>query len=134
MRKNKLLLLLALLMTAATGAWAQDAKHVITATYDEQTRSLEQPLPYVTTVGALFEAATGQSFSFFIGRMLYLEMPLTGISSSNTDVVSIGNPNGERTPVTVKADGEATVAINFSGYNRAIHVIVVRSSVASPRV
>ena len=53
MRKNKLLLLLALLLTAATGAWAQDAKHLITATYFEKTRSLEQPLPYATTIGEL---------------------------------------------------------------------------------
>ena len=59
MRKNKLLLLLALLLTAATGAWAQDAKHLITATYREQTRSLEQPLPYATTIGELYEAVTG---------------------------------------------------------------------------
>ena len=62
MRKNKLLLLLALLMTAATGAWAQDAKHLITATYFEQTRSLEQPLPYATTIGEFYEAVTGQQY------------------------------------------------------------------------
>ena len=53
MKQKRLLFLLALLMTAATGAWAQDAKHLITATYDKQTRSLEQPLPYATTVGEL---------------------------------------------------------------------------------
>ena len=125
MRKNKLLLLLALLMTAATGAWAQDAKHLITDTYAEQTRSLEQPLPYATTIGALYDAVTGESFSDLISGMSAVNKPLTGISSGNTSVVSIGEFNDANTPVTVKADGEATVAINFSGYNRAIHVIVV---------
>ena len=121
--KNKLLLLLVLLMTAATGAWAQDAKHLITATYDKQTRSLEKPLPYVTTVGELYEAVTGQSFSDLLSIMT--EMPLTGISSNNTDVVSIGDLNGASTPVTVTADGKATVGLNFSGYVRGSYVSVV---------
>lgn len=124
MQRNKLLLLLALLLTAATGAWAQDAKHLITATGDK-TRSLEQPLPYATTIGALYEAVTGKSFSDLISTMSAVEKPLTGINSTKTDVVSIGELNGAGTPVTVKADGEATVIINFSGYNQAIFVNVV---------
>ena len=124
MRKNKLLLLLALLMTAATGAWAQDAKHLITATHDK-TRSLEQPLPYATTIGELYEAVTGEPFSDLINRMSLFDKTLTGISSTKTDVVSIGELNGASTPVTVKADGEATVIMNFSGYNQAIFVNVV---------
>ena len=124
MKRKQLLLLLALLMTAATGAWAQDAKHLITATYDEQTRSLEQPLPYETTVGELYEAVTGESFSDLISTMSALEMPLTGISSNNTSVISIGDLNGASTPVTVKADGKATVGLNFSGFVRGIFVTV----------
>ena len=115
-KKFRLLLLLALLMTAATGAWAQGAKHLITATHDGQTRSLEQPLPYATTIGELYEAVTGESFNDLISRMTALEMPLTGISSNNTSVISIGELNGASTPVTVTADGKATVALNFSGY------------------
>ncbi len=125
MKQKQLLFLLALLMTAATGAWAQSAKHVITATYDKQTRLLEQPLPYVTTLGALFEAAMGQSYSYIISRMASTGMPLTGISSDNTDVVSIGEPNGALTPVTVNADGKATIILNFSGYVQGIYVNVV---------
>ena len=125
MRKNKLLLLLALLLTAATGAWAQDAKHLIKATYDKQTRLLEQPLPYATTVGELYEAVTGEPFSDLISTMSILEKPLTGISSTKTDVVSIGELNGASTPVTVTADGKATVALNFSGHVKGIFVSVV---------
>ena len=121
--KNKLLLLLALLMTAATGAWAQDAKHLITATYREQTRSLEQPLPYATTIGEFYEAVTGQSFSGLISSMSAVEMPLTGISSNNTSVV-IGELNGASTPVTVNADGKATISINFGSYAHGIFVSV----------
>ena len=122
--KNKLLLLLALLMTAATGAWAQDAKHLITATYREQTRSLEQPLPYATTIGELYEAVTGEPFSDLLSRMSLLEMPLNGISSTKTDVVSIGELNGASTPVTVTADGKATVALRFGNYTQGIFVTV----------
>ena len=124
MKRKRLQLLLALLMTAATGAWAQDAKHLITATYDKQTRSLEQPLPYATTVGALYEAVTGQPFSYLISQLSAYELNLTGITSLNTDVVSIGEFNGASTPVTVKADGKAAVALNFSGYTRGIFVTV----------
>lgn len=125
MRKNKLLLLLALLMTAATGAWAQDAKHLIKATHGEQTRLLEQPLPYATTIGELYEAVTGgQSFSDLISTMSALEMPLTGISSRITSVASIGDLNGASTPVTVKADGETTISLRFGSYAQAIYISV----------
>ena len=51
-------------------------KHLIKATHGKQTRSLEQPLPYATTVGELYEAVTGQSFSDLLSTMSALEMPL----------------------------------------------------------
>ena len=122
MRKNKLLLLLALLLTAATGAWAQDAKHLITATYDKQTRLLEQPLPYATTIGELYEAVSGQSFSDLISSMSSVGMPLTGITSRNTSIVSIGEFNGASTPVTVIADGETIINLIFGSYVQGIPV------------
>ena len=125
MKQIRLLTLLALLMTAATGAWAQDAKHLITATHDEQTRSLEQPLPYATTIGEFYEAVTGESFSSLISTMSLLDMPLTGISSNKTDVVSIGELNGASTPVTVNADGKATISISFGNFVKGIFVNVV---------
>ena len=125
MKRKRLLFLLVLLMTAATGAWAQDAKHVITATYREQTRSLEQPLPYETTVGELYEAVTGEPFSDLISRMSLFNMTLTEISSGNSDVVLIGDFNGASTPVTVKADGKATVALRFGNFAQGIYVSVV---------
>ena len=125
MRQKRLLLLLVLLLTATTGAWAQDAKHLITATYDKQTRLLEQPLPYATTVGALYEAVTGEPFSDLIRRMSLVDMTLTGIGSTNTSVVSIGELNGASTPVTVNADGKAAVALRFGSYAQGIFVNVV---------
>ena len=121
-KKFRLLLLLALLMTAATGAWAQDAKHLITATYREQTRSLEQPLPYATTIGELYEAVSGQSFSDLISSMSSVGMPLTGITSRNTSIVSIGEFNGASTPVTVIADGETIINLIFGSYVQGIPV------------
>ena len=124
MRQKRLLLLLVLLLTATTGAWAQDAKHLITATYDKQTRSLEQPLPYATTIGEFYEAVSGQSFSDLISTMSLFNKTLTGISSTKTDVVSIGELNGASTPVTVNADGKATIGLNFGGYVQGIFVSV----------
>ena len=100
-------------------------KHLITATYREQTRLLEQPLPYATTIGELFESVTGEHFSDLISTMSAMEMPLTGISSNNTSVVSIGELNGASTPVTVNADGKATISINFSGYPLGILVSAI---------
>ena len=122
MKKTRLLLLLALLMPAATGAWAQDAKHLITATYREQTRSLEQPLPYATTIGEFYEAVSGQSFSDLISSMSSVGMPLTGITSRNTSIVSIGEFNGASTPVTVIADGETIINLIFGSYVQGIPV------------
>ena len=121
-KKFRLLFLLELLMTEATGAWAQDAKHLITATYREQTRSLEQPLPYATTIGEFYEAVTGQSFSDLISSMSSVGMPLTGITSRNTSVVSIGELNGASTPVTVNADGETIINLIFGSYVQGIFV------------
>ena len=122
MKQFRLLTLLALLLTAATGAWAQDAKHLITAKYREQTRSLEQPLPYATSIGELYEAVSGQSFSDLISSMSSVGMPLTGITSRNTSIVSIGEFNGASTPVTVIADGETIINLIFGSYVQAIFV------------
>ena len=127
MKRKRLLLLLALLMTAATGAWAQDAaKHLITATYDKQTRLLEQPLPYETTVGALYEAVTGKSISDFISFLsAAYELNLTGITSGDPSVVSIGEFNDASTKVKVTADGKATVILHFGNFAQGIFVSVV---------
>ena len=117
--------MLVLLLMTATGAWAQDAKHLITATYFDQTRSLEQPLPYATTIGEFYEAVTGEPFSNLISSMSALEMTLSGISSRNTSVVGIGELNGASTPVTVKADGETAINLIFGNYVQGIIVSVV---------
>jgi hypothetical protein len=95
---------------------------LITATYREQTRSLEQPLPYATTIGELYEAVSGQSFSDLISSMSSVGMPLTGITSRNTSIVSIGEFNGASTPVTVIADGETIINLIFGSYVQGIPV------------
>ena len=105
MKRKRLLLLLALLMTAATGAWAQDTKHRITATlnFSSQTKpkTLDVTLPYETTIGAVYTAITDG-------------VTMSGLSLSAAEVtsgtnVSIGELNGWNTPVNVTADGNATV-------------------------
>ena len=124
MKRKQLLFLLALLMTAATGAWAQSAKHLITATLNEKTLSLEQPLPYATTIGELYEAVTGESFDQFVDAMSS-EYGFNGIGSNNTGVVSIGDYVGASTTVTVNDDGNASVRIMFSGFAQDINLSVV---------
>ena len=52
-------------------------------------------------------------------------MPLNGISSTKTDVVSIGELNGASTPVTVNADGKATIGLRFGNFVKGIFVNVV---------
>ena len=105
MKRKQLLLLLVLLMTAATGAWAEDAKHRITATLNfySQTKqkTLDVTLPYETTIGEVYTAVTGGA-------------TVSGLSLSAAEVtsgsnVSIGALNGWETPVNVTADGYATV-------------------------
>ena len=109
---------------SGSGEEAPTTKHLITATFDKQTRSLEQPLPYATTVGELYEAVTGEPFSDLISTMSLLEMPLNGITSNNTSAVSIGELNGASTPVTFIADGQATVSFKFGNYAKGIYLSV----------
>ena len=116
--KGYLFYTLALHESAAPAA----PKHLITATYREQTRLLEQPLPYATTIGELYEAVSGQSFSDLISSMSSVGMPLTGITSRNTSIVSIGEFNGASTPVTVIADGETIINLIFGSYVQGIPV------------
>ena len=49
-------------------------------------------------------------------------MPLTGITSRNTSIVSIGEFNGASTPVTVIADGETIINLIFGSYVQGIPV------------
>jgi hypothetical protein len=123
MRKNRFLLLLALLLTAATGAWAKPpVKHLISVSSGIKALSMEQELDYVTTVGELYEAVTGASTAV-IGSYLTLE----GVSSGNPTVASVGNSfQGWSTPITVKADGEATVTLLFDrNFSTELNFVVV---------
>ena len=123
MKQKRLLFLLALLMTAATGTWAQDAKHLIevSSSGGKDAKTMEQALPYTTTVGELYNAATGDDLGSYL-----LSVPLQNIGSTNTSAVSVGALDGASTPVTVKADGKATVVIRFDGgYTKGIFVNVV---------
>ena len=119
-KRNKLLLLLALLITAATGAWAQDAKHRITATLNftstTKQKTLDVTLPYETTIGAVYTAITGQA-------------PASNLSPTAAEVtsgtnVSIGTLSGWGTPVNVTADGDATVGFTATVGNGTITLSV----------
>ena len=117
MKQFRLLTLLALLMTAATGAWAQDAKHLITATYDEQTRSLEQPLPYATTIGELYEAVTEViGFLYLVEEVCQL---LVHIAISTPALVDF---------IDQLSDGLSGVTIEVVNFNLNLLAVLVNNS------
>ena len=127
MKRKRLLLLLALLMTAATGAWAQDTKHRITATlnFSSQTKqkTLDVTLPYATTIGEVYTAITdGATVS---------GLSLTAAEVTSGTNVSIGEFNEWNTPVTVTADGYATVEFTATLAGNNINGTITLS-VASP--
>ena len=95
-------------------------KSLISATVGKQTKSMEQALPYATTIGELYEAVTGGSTSIFT-----MMGGITDITSTNTAVVEIGTLNGVSTPVTVKAAGTTTVALTVGNYSVSFNVVVV---------
>ena len=127
MKRKQLLILLVLLMTVATGAWAQDAKHRITATlnFNSQTmqKTLDVTLPYATTIGAVYTAITdGATVS---------GLSLTSAQVKSGSNVSIGAFNGWETPVNATADGNATVGFTATLMGAEINgTITLR--VASP--
>ena len=105
MKRTRLLTLLVLLMMAATGVWAADGvKHTITASYGTKTTTMDVTLPYEKTIGEVFSAMGGVD-------IVNLTI-LTNVSSSTPAVVSIGEFDGWNTPVSVIADGEATVTLS----------------------
>ena len=105
MKRKKLLLLLALLMTAATGAWAQDTKHRITATLNfsilNEQKTFDVTLPYATTIGAVYTSLKREHPASYLS--------LTSAEVTSGTNVSIGDFIEWNTPVTVTADGDATV-------------------------
>ena len=103
-----------------TGAPAAP-KHLIVASCSKDVKSMQQALPYETTIGELYEAVTGQDLSNW-----FHFFTLQGVSSNNTSAVSVGALNDGSTPVTVNAAGKASVSIQFDGgYPIIVYVDVV---------
>ena len=127
MKRKQLLLLLALLMTAATGAWAQDTKHRITATLNfystTKQKTLDVTLPYETTIGEVYAVITGGA--------TVSGLSLTAAQVTSGTNVSIGAFNGWDTPVDVTADGNATVSFTANLMGPDINGTITLS-VASP--
>ena len=96
-------------------------KHLIEVSDGKDAKTMEQALPYTTTVGELYQAAYGQDLSD-----MFQLVSLQDIESTNTSAVSVGALDGASTPVTVNADGKATVVIKFDGgYTKGIFVNAV---------
>ena len=119
MNKTRLLSLLMLLMTAVTGTWAQSAKHKITVISGFKKVSMDQPLPYTTSIDEVFKS------QFSVIPNSY-DFSITGVSvTSETDVITIGEFNGWKTPVCVTADGKATINVEGNDGNRFSFIISV---------
>ena len=116
MRKNKLLLLLALLMTAATGAWAQDtykidAVYTFTASGQSQSQDLsidDASLPFTKKLSEL------DPYSSFWKENNYDANYIT-VSGDN---IEKGTDANWDTEITINGAGTATVsyAIQLTGY------------------
>ena len=121
MKQNRLLLLLALLMTVATGAWAvvvsTPTKHTITAVYDGKTITKIEALPYEGPIGAVLSAIPECA-------PLVQAYTLTNAVSSNTNVVAIGTLSGWATVASVKADGSAkvTLTVTAAGNTKTVDI------------
>lgn len=124
MRKTiRFLTLLALLIAAATGAWAQNAtaSHVIKATDGTKTATMNEVLPYKTTPRLVFKALTGED----IGSNSLINVTKVEVTSG-TNVI-IGTDNGWDTPVTVIAEGDATIKVetNIPAYIKSFTISVI---------
>jgi len=98
--RNKILMTLALLLTAVTGAWADEATITLKCGTTEKTYE-NVTLPWSTTADILKEVITDIDFNININA----------ISGGNGKVVKYGNENFT---VTGTFSGEATVTVTYN--------------------
>ena len=98
--------MLALLVMAVTGAWAEDT-YTITAAVGTKSAKLSETatLPYESTLAGCYQAATGSAPSPVL--------TVTNASVSSGDNVTLGSPNGWDTTLSVTGEGSTTIAITL---------------------
>ena len=105
--KKKIATMLALLLIAATGAWAQDT-YTIKATASSQAEVLDDAatLPFTTTLAECYDKATGGMSHGFLTP--------TAVTLTSGENVTVGTFDGWDTELTVTAAGEAVISISAS--------------------
>ncbi len=142
--KNKLLLLLALLMTAATGAWAQSTSSLeFTDTYANGGATADDNVVWTVTsdgTESTFENTKGIHYGTSKATVGYIELSTSGISGTITQVVvNASTASGVNATVGVTVGGNAfggdaqslsSTATDYTFTGSASGAIVVR--VAKP--
>ena len=102
--RKRIFTMLALLVMAVTGAWAEDT-YTITAKVGDNTAILSETatLPYESTLAGCYQAATGSAPSPVL--------TVTAASVSSGDNVTLGTLNGWDTTLSVTGEGSATIAM-----------------------
>ena len=112
MRKTRLLTLLVLLITAATGAWAQTPttyKISATVTALGQTKTatiVEDELPYSLTLKECYMAAMGSAPSSML--------TVKGVNINSGTNVSVSDLSGWNTGISVNDEGEAQLTVTLN--------------------
>ena len=109
MKRKQFLLLLALLMTAATGAWAQ-VTHRITATITSPDKShtgtIDVTLPYTVSIGDAYKAITGND--------LPNDIRVVSLYGDGLDVSDFDSSDPWNTTITVTDEGDNTLTIVYN--------------------
>ncbi len=114
MRKNKLLLLLALLMTAATGAWAQTTHVVTQATVNNIFSGDGYTLGDAVKAGDVLDFQGTIELEGDASHSLVINKQVNIISSTKDAVIKLHTPAGDRTgknpgsTFVINADGAGT--------------------------
>jgi len=90
MRKNKLLLLLVLLMTAATGAWAQSTSSLVFEAACNGSGTADDNVVWTVTSDcseSTFESTKGIHYGTSNAQVQYIQLSTSGISGTITQVV-----------------------------------------------
>lgn len=124
MRKNKLFLLLALLLTAATGAWATDDTYTVKFEANGKSKTIENvTLP--KTWACNYNSENGE-LDQIIKELYELKMGYSSNTNPNTSVtggngkVTVVSSSDQSITITEPFEGTATVTgqyVNYENYN-----------------
>lgn len=127
--RKRIFTMLALLVMAVTGAWAEDT-YTITASVGSKSANLSETatLPYESTLAGCYQAATGSAPSAVL--------TVTNASVSSGDNVTLGSLDSWNTTLSVTGEGSTTIAItlNYGSANVTINCVKNTNTDPTPSV